>query len=54
LAVLAIFGILTSIAAPKVQANEPTPWAGVWERINIGAYLLWILVLAILLLKKRE
>jgi hypothetical protein len=32
-------------------ANEPTPWMGVWERINIFAYLLWALVLAIGLLR---
>jgi hypothetical protein len=25
------------------------PWIGVWERIIIGVYMLWIVVLAILL-----
>lgn len=29
----------------------PTPWMGVWERINIIAYMIWIVVLAILLLR---
>ena len=45
--VLLVFGILTARDAPKVQANLPTPYAGVWERINIGMFLLWVVVLAI-------
>jgi hypothetical protein len=34
-----VFGVLTGVAAPRLQANLPTPWMGVWERINIGVYL---------------
>jgi hypothetical protein len=45
-------GGLTSMDAPRVQANLPTPWAGVWERINIGAWLLWIAVLSLALLRQ--
>jgi hypothetical protein len=45
-----IFGALTGINASKIAKNLPTPWVGVWERINIGAFLLWIVVLAIILL----
>jgi len=48
---LAVFGTLTSLSAPRVSANLPTPWAGVWERINIGVFLLWVVVLAVLLLR---
>lgn len=48
------FGILTSIAAPRVQANLPTPMAGIWERINIGVFLLWVSVLALVLLRKEK
>src|SRR5581483_809790 len=44
-------GAMTSLAAPGVQANTPTPWIGVWERVNIGAWLVWVLVLAFELLK---
>lgn len=51
---LLIFGILTSTAAPRVQANLPTPWAGVWERINIGVFMVWVIVLAIMLLQKSK
>ncbi len=52
--VLFIFGILTSIGAPRVQANLPTPWIGVWERINIGVFLLWVVVLALVLLRPEK
>lgn len=50
---LLVFGALTGVDAPGVAANEPTPWIGVWERINIGAYLLWVVVLAIALLRAQ-
>ena len=54
LAVLVVFGVLTFLDAPNLSANLPTPWIGVWERINIGTFLLWILVLASTLLKARD
>jgi len=54
LLMLTFFGILTGIAAPNVQANLPTPWAGVYERINIGVFLAWVAVLATALLRKVE
>jgi hypothetical protein len=47
---LVVAGVLTSLEAPGVDANLPTPWVGVWERINIGAWLLWVAVLAATLL----
>jgi hypothetical protein len=37
----------------RCAANLPTPWAGLWERINIGVVLHWIVVLAIVLLRKQ-
>lgn len=54
LVVVLVFGMLTGLAAPKVQANLPTPLAGVWERISLGGFLLWITVLAILLLRTQK
>jgi hypothetical protein len=45
-------GIVTSFDAPLLQANLPTPWMGVWERINIGAWLLWIAVLSVMLSRR--
>jgi Protein of unknown function (DUF998) len=47
--ILLAFGGLTSANASRVAANLPTPWAGLWERINIGVFLIWVVVLAIVL-----
>jgi hypothetical protein len=44
--VLLAFGGLTFLEAPRLQANLPTPWIGLWERINITVFLLWVVVLA--------
>jgi hypothetical protein len=49
--VLMIFGALTFQEAPAVSKNSPTPWIGVWERINIGVFLIWVIVLASVLLR---
>lgn len=51
LVTLLVFGALAGMDAPRVAANEPTPWLGIFERINIGGYLLWLLVLAVALLR---
>lgn len=45
--VLMVFGTLTFLDAPLVGRNEPTPFIGVWERINIGVFLLWMIVLSL-------
>ncbi len=52
--VLLVSGVLTAMGAPLIEANLPTPWIGVTERINIGGYLLWVVVLAIGLLRGRD
>jgi hypothetical protein len=49
--ILLISGVLTGLDAPRIQANLPTPWVGVTERINLLGYLLWVAVLAIALLR---
>jgi hypothetical protein len=48
--VLLVTGGLTASQASRLEANLPTPWAGVSERISIGGYLLWQAVLATMLL----
>jgi hypothetical protein len=48
---LIVGGVLTGLDAPSMEANLPTPWMGVWERFNIYAYMLWVVVLAIALLR---
>jgi hypothetical protein len=47
LAVLVVSGIVTGMDGARLAANAPTPWLGVTERINLGAYLLWVAVLAL-------
>jgi hypothetical protein len=54
LVVLVIFGVLTFVDAPGIAQNLPTPWIGIWERINIAAFLVWVVVLAVMLLGSRE
>ena len=44
--VVAVFGVLMFREAPHLGANQPTPLIGAWERINIGVFLLWMVVLA--------
>ena len=51
---LLVFGVLTGIDAPNISTNQSTPWIGIWERINIGIFLLWVIMLAIVLLKREE
>jgi hypothetical protein len=51
-AVFAVFGALTIPDGARIAANLPTPWVGVWERINIGASLLWLVVFAAALLRR--
>ena len=53
LAVLIVFGVLTFVDAPRIAANLPTPWIGLWERINIAVFLLWVVVLATLPLRDK-
>lgn len=49
--VLLVFGGLTGMESPGISKDLPTPLIGVWERINIGVFLLWVVVLAIVLLR---
>jgi hypothetical protein len=52
--ILVVFGVLTGLESPRIASNLPTPWIGVWERISIAAFLLWVVVLAVALLRSRE
>jgi hypothetical protein len=45
-----VFGALTGSQAPQLAVGAPTPWMGVSERVSIGAWLLWMVVLAVVLL----
>lgn len=50
MAVLLAAGAMTSTDVSRLQANLPTPWMGVWERVDIVAWLLWVAVMSAMLL----
>ena len=51
---LVAFGAVTGTYTASVQANLPTPWLGVWERIDAGLLMLWLIVLAVALLRRGD
>jgi hypothetical protein len=53
-ATVVVFGALTGMQSPKVPTGEPTTWMGLFERISVGAWLLWLAVLAIVILRSRN
>ena len=52
--ILLFFGYLTSVDAPRLEKNLLTPWLGLWERILIGVFLLWVVVLAMKVLPLQK
>lgn len=52
--ILILFGVLAGIAAPRIAAGLPTPWVGIYERINVYGYIVWVIVLAITLLRAQS
>jgi hypothetical protein len=51
IAIVVVFGVVTGLQIPRLEAGEPTPWMGLTERINIYTTMLWFAVLAIVLLR---
>lgn len=51
--ILIVFGGLTGLEGANVAANLPTPWIGITERTNVYGYMLWVVVLAIGLLRAQ-
>jgi len=51
LVVLIGFGGLASIAMRGIEENLPTPWVGGFERINAYAYLAWLVLLAMTVMR---
>lgn len=49
--VVVVFGTLAGMDGPRIAANLPTPWLGLTERISVFSYMLWLVVLAIGLLR---
>jgi hypothetical protein len=49
LATTLVFGMLTGLQAKAISTGAPTPWIGLTERLCIGAFLLWVVVLSVAL-----
>lgn len=54
LIVFIVFGVFTFKEAPNMDKNLPTPYIGLWERINIAAFMIWLLVFASILLRATK
>jgi hypothetical protein len=54
IAILLVFGAMTSLQAGRIATNEPTPWAGIEERMNSYGIMLWVAVLAVGLLRAQK
>ena len=54
LLVFIVFGILTFMEAPNVDKDLPTPYIGLWERINIAAFMSWLIVFSNNLLRLEK
>ena len=50
--ILLVLAVLTGMDSPRISENMPTPFVGIWERIFIAVFVVWIMVLAMVLLKK--
>jgi hypothetical protein len=48
-----VFGALAGLQGPRIAANLPTPWMGVMERVSVYSSMLWLLVLAVFLLRAQ-
>src|SRR6478736_2866055 len=54
LVILLASGVWNGTYVSLIQANLPTPWAGVWERITSTTYMVWVAVLATTMLRIRN
>lgn len=48
-----VFGLL-SAQVDKIEAGDPTPYMGLLERIGIAAWLLWMAVVAVVLMRQNH
>ena len=54
LVIALVFGMLTGIQSPRLAANLPTPYIGLWERISIAVYMIWLMAFAVILLRRQS
>jgi hypothetical protein len=48
--IVVVFGAVTAVQASTLAAGGPTPWMGLFERISIAPWLLWMAVLHFILM----
>ncbi len=48
---LVAFGVLTAMDAPDLAMGLPTPWIGIWERVDIGVFVVWVAAFALILMR---
>jgi hypothetical protein len=48
------FGAWTSKMAPRIEADLPTPWGGVIERVSMALFMVWVVVFALALLRRTR
>ena len=53
LLLMLILGALPVVGGVQITANQPPEWFGVTERVNAYGYMLWMMVLAIVLLRNQ-
>ena len=53
LATALVFGRL-SAQVERIEAGDPTPYMGLLERVGMGAWLLWMVVAAVVLLRRTR
>lgn len=51
---LIVFGMLTVSQVPGLAANEPTPWMGLFERVNIYATMLWFSAFSVVMAREAK
>jgi hypothetical membrane protein len=54
LATVIVFGAMSAPFAVRLAAGEPTPGLGIIERIHVYAFMLWVAVFAVALLRRRD
>jgi hypothetical protein len=47
-------GAVVSTQIAAIAANQPTPWMGLVERVSVYSPMIWMMILAILLLREPE
>lgn len=46
------FGVVTGFDSPNMEKNLPTPMMGLYERIGMAAFMIWVVTFAFVLLRR--